>query len=71
MRPIGWGLLVFIASGMVWFISSITAGMSLVMGEPALEMPIVHISGGIFFLSLPVAIVAELIRWYRKRKEAS
>lgn len=68
MRPIGWGLLVFIASGMVWIVSSFMFGVSLAIEGTEPEMPILFISWAIFFFSLPVAIVAELVRWYMKRR---
>ena len=71
MRPIGWGLIVFIASGMVWGLSSFMAASQELTGAAITAAPIVYGSGLIFFFSIPVAIVAELIRWYRRRRRPS
>jgi hypothetical protein len=54
MRPIVYGLLIFIASGLVWVITSFGA-----YAESLKEGWINYISGFLFFFSLPVAIIAE------------
>jgi len=69
MRPIVYGLLVFIASGLVWVISSFGAASQQLSGEAVTTAPLVYISGAIFFFSLPAAIVAEIVRWRQIRKK--
>jgi len=69
VRPIGYGLLIFIASGLVWVISSFGAFAESLKGQAGAAVVVMYISGFIFFFSLPVAIVAEIVRWYRKRKK--
>ena len=69
MRPIGWGLLVFIASGLVWVISSFGAAVESLTGQAGSTILVMYISGALFFFSLPVAIIAEIVRWWRRRRK--
>ena len=69
MRPIGYGLLVFIASGLVWVLSSFGAAAEELTGEAGGVVIVMYVSGAIFYLSLPVAIVAEIVRWRRRKKQ--
>lgn len=68
MRPIGWGILVFIASGLIWVISSFGAAVQSLTGQAGSTIVVMYISGAIFFFSLPVAIAAEIVRWRRRRQ---
>jgi len=69
LRPIGWGLLVFIASGLVWVISSFGAAVESLTGQAGSTILVMYISGALFFFSLPVAIIAEIVRWWRRRRK--
>jgi len=76
MRPIGWGILVFIASGLVWVISSVGTFLESPKGFELVEYvrtggPVVYVSGLIFVLSLPAAAGAEMIWRRRKNKRES
>lgn len=70
MRPIFWGLICFLIGMVGWIAFSVIGGLGeAVSGEanPTLKA-LVYIFGTIFFFSLPVAIILEIIRWIRKRK---
>jgi len=69
MRPIVYGLLVFIASGLVWVISSFGAFVEALEGQAGLTTGVMYVSGALFYFSLPVAVVAEIVRWRRLRKK--
>lgn len=69
IRPIGYGLLVFIASGLVWVMSSFGAAVEMLTGELGSIQYIVIISGLLFYFSLPAAIVAEIVRWRSTKKK--
>ena len=69
MRPIAYGLLVFVASCLVWILSSFGAAVEGLQGEAGSVVYVMYISGLLFFFSLPAAIIAEIIRWRRRKKE--
>ena len=68
MRPIIYGILAFIASGIVWIITSFGAFAESLTGTGGTSVIWMYISGAIFFTSLPLAIIAEIVRWWRSRK---
>jgi hypothetical protein len=55
---------------MGWVIFSVIAGIGKGVGAepPGVLMFLVRIFGAIFFLSLPVAFIAEVVRWWRGKK---
>lgn len=70
MRPILWGTIWFVIGMIGWIIFSVLGGtLEGVTGEaqPLLKF-FMYFFGVIFFFSLPVGIVAEIICWIRKRK---
>jgi hypothetical protein len=53
-----------------WIAFSVIYGVGLSLGaspNPTLQA-FVYLFGAVFYFSLPVAVVAEIIRWRRKRK---
>ncbi len=71
MRPILWGTIWFVIGMIGWIIFSVIGGsMAGISGEESTTIKtLVYIFGFVFFLSLPIAIIAEIIRWKRKRKK--
>lgn len=70
MRPILWGLIGLIIGMIGWVYFSVIAGVSAgVTGETdTFLMGLVYLFGMLFFFSIPVAVVAEIVGWIRKRK---
>lgn len=71
MRPILWGTIWFIIGGAGWLAFSMIGGvLGAATGAPGPIMkPFIWFFGLIFYLSLPVAIIAEIIRWIERRKK--
>ena len=69
MRPIFYGVIVFFGAGVLWFLFSVTAAFEMLVGEPGQSTALMYVFGLLFFFSLPVSIVAEIIRWRRQRKK--
>jgi len=70
MRPIYWGVIWFFIGIIGWIAFSVVYG---VIGGLSGHVPLegwffVYLFGLIFFFSLPVAIVAEIVSRYRRRK---
>ena len=63
MRPILWGIILFLISAVGWVISVVLAVVTL----GAFKI-LTYIFGILFIASLPVAIILELIRWIKKKK---
>jgi hypothetical protein len=64
MRPIYWGIIFFVIGLAGWFVSVIFAVVTL--GKFRL---MANIFGYMFALSLPLALLGELIRWRNKNKK--
>jgi len=69
MRPIVWGAIVFFICGVLWLMSTIFAAFESLGGRAGVFQVVFVLTMLGFFLSLPVAIAAEIIRWLRRRKE--
>lgn len=70
MRPIIWGVILTFMGGFFWVIFSVIYGFGLGLGgteNPTLQA-LVYIFGFLFFFSVPIAIVAEIVRWARRRR---
>lgn len=70
MRPIIWGVILTFMGGFFWVIFSVIYGIGLGLGgtqNPTLQA-LVYIFGFLFFFSVPIAIVAEIVRWARRRR---
>jgi hypothetical protein len=70
MRPIYWGVIWFFIGMVGWISFSVIVGVGTALGgqAPGLLWTLVYLFGGLFYFSLPIAVVAEIIRWYRTRK---
>lgn len=69
MRPIYWGVIWFFIGMVGWVFFGVIAGVAEFAGEASpLLSGLMYLFGIVFFFSLPVAIVAEIVRWYRTRK---
>lgn len=71
MRPIGWGFIAMIGSGVLWVLfSAVAAAGEFGSGraDPGM-MTLVYLFGVLFYFSLPVAIVIEVAKWARRRKQ--
>jgi hypothetical protein len=53
-----------------WVFFSVIVGLGTAFGgeAPSLLLALMYLFGIAFFFSLPIAIVAEIVRWYRARK---
>lgn len=69
MRPILWGTIWFVIGGIGWIGFSILAGILEYGKSAGFLTSLYRFFGIIFFFSLPVAIICEVIRWIRKRKK--
>jgi hypothetical protein len=67
MRAIKRWLLVFIASGLIWYYASFiaTVGESLTGQASFATGLLLYIIRLLFLFTIPIAILAEVIRWYR------
>ena len=68
MRPIAYGLIIFFGSGVLWFLFSVLVGFEAAFSGTSQWMIPMYIFGAIFFFSLPVAAVAEIVRWWKRRQ---
>lgn len=64
MRPIFWGLIVFLIGLAGWFVSVIFAVITL--GKFKL---LANLFGYLMVASLPLALAGELIRWVKRKKK--
>lgn len=72
MRPLYWGVIWFFIGMVGWIAFSVIYGFGLGLGgspNPELQA-LVYLFGLIFFFSLPVAIIAEIVRWRRRKRAA-
>lgn len=82
MRPITWGLILTVISGLCWLIFSVivgfighAAGLAAAGAKGASSTPtpvtlgLVYFFGLIFFFSVPVTVGIEVWNWYKRRKE--
>ena len=69
MRPIGYGLIAFFGSGILWVLFSVNGGIGEAVSGDIPLLPSIYFFGAIFFLSLPISIIAEIIQWRRRKKE--
>ena len=67
-EPIVYGLIVFFGSGVLWFLFSVTAAFEAIAGEAGVSTALMYVFGILFFFSLPVAIIAEVVCWWKRRK---
>jgi len=61
-RPIVWGIISLLAFGALWFVSVI---LSVITGGAFRDLA--NFSGIAAALSLPIALILEVIRWQMKR----
>ena len=71
MRPILWGTIWFVIGMMGWIVFSFIWGTGKGLGVevPTSLTALVYFFGILFYLSLPVSIIAEIICWIRKKRE--
>jgi hypothetical protein len=69
MRPIHWGIIWFFIGMVGWVFFSVMVGVGTGLGgeAPPLLLALVYLFGIAFFFSLPVAVVAEIVRWRRNK----
>jgi hypothetical protein len=70
MRPIVWGIILTVIGGFFWVTFSVIYGVGLGLGAPSnpVLQALVDIFGFLFFFSVPIAIVAEIVMWARRRR---
>ncbi|MEM3475369.1 MAG: hypothetical protein QW589_08065 [Candidatus Bathyarchaeia archaeon] len=68
MRPIVWGFILMVVGGIFWVMFSVLAVFEALVGEVGSMTALMYVFGILFFFSLPVAIVIEVINWVRKRR---
>ena len=64
MRPILWGTIWFVIGGVGWVVFSILAGI----GVGGFVIFLYQAFGLVFFFSLPIAIIAEIIHWIKQKR---
>jgi drug/metabolite transporter (DMT)-like permease len=72
MRPIHWGVIWFFIGMVGWVFFSVIVGVGTAFGgeaSPPLSA-LVYLFGIAFFFSLPVAVIAEIVRWRRNKARA-
>ncbi len=71
MRPIIWGTIWFVIGMIGWVTFSVFAGICEVTtpGKCGLLTLLVYFFGLLFFFSLPIAILVELMQFFKKRKD--
>lgn len=65
MRPIVWGIIFLVIGGFFWVSFSVMYEVGLGLdahGNPVLHA-LVYVFGVLFFFSIPIAVVAEVVRW--------
>jgi len=69
MRPIYWGVTWFFIGMVGWFFFGVIVELQEALGEVnPLILALVYVFGALFFFSLPIAIVVEIVRWRRRRR---
>ena len=71
LRPIAWGFIAMIGGGVLWVMFSVIAGVSMFASghaDPEVQA-LMYLFGILFFFSLPVAIVAEIVRYAKRRRQ--
>jgi hypothetical protein len=71
MRPIGWGLIFFLVGIIGWLLFSIIGGIggAITGGVPSIVMFWVVFFGVLALFSLPIAVIIEIVRWIKRKKE--
>ena len=71
MRPIGWGFIATIGGGILWTMFSVVGAFGeFASGQKdPFMLALVYIFGVMFFFSIPIAIVGEILLWARRRKQ--
>jgi len=71
MRPILWGTIWFVIGMIGWLVFSVIGGVGegIAGGTSPTIHYLIYAFGTLFFFSLPIAIIAEIICWIRKRKK--
>lgn len=69
MRPIVWGFILMVVGGIFWVMFSVIGALGEVAtGQKSpLMLALMYIFGIMFFFSLPVAFVIEIVNWFRRR----
>jgi hypothetical protein len=77
MRPIHWGVIWFFIGMVGWVFFSVIVGVGTGLAgqklteAPPLLLALMYLFGIVFFFSLPAAVVAEIVRWRRKKSKAA
>ena len=71
MRPIVYGLIGLFGGGVLWFLFSIVAALEQMQGTIGMGAALVTVFFVVFFFSIPVSIVGELVQWRKRRKLAT
>ena len=70
MRPIVWGFILMVVGGIFWVMFSFVGAIGQIgtgQVSPGM-MTLVSLFGMLFFFSLPVTVVMELVGWIRRRR---
>jgi hypothetical protein len=77
MRPIHWGVIWFFIGMVGWVFFSVIVGVGTglagqkVTEAPPLLLALMYLFGIAFFFSLPVAVIAEIVRWRRNKTRST
>jgi len=69
LRPIYWGVIWFFIGMVGWVFFSVIVGVGKGLGGTVSSglQNLVYVFGVLFFFSLPIAVIAEIVRWWKRR----
>jgi len=72
LRPIVWGFILTIVGCFFWIIFSVIYGFAAAFSGEAspVGMALIYLFGFLFFFSIPITIVIEIVRWRRGKKKS-
>ena len=70
MRPIVWGFILTVVGCFFWVIFSVLAVFEAFAGESGVSTALMYVFGLLFFFSLPVTLIIEVVNWVRRRRAA-
>jgi len=71
MRPIGWGLILFLIGIIGWLLFSVIYGVggAITGYVPSIVEFLVILFGLLTLFSLPIAVIIEIVRWIKKKRQ--
>jgi hypothetical protein len=70
LRPIVWGFILTVVGCFFWVLFSFLAALEQFVGEVGVPTALMYVFGTLFFFSLPVTLIIEVVNWVRRRRAA-